>query len=216
MVRRRMRKPRRRRRVLARATICSTAASPPRPSSTRPRPPSRWPKRRSGRRRPIWPWPSLPARPETIKAARDAGQAGMGSARTGEMAAGQALDRSALARPHRRRHPQPRRCRRAVRTGHLDAARRRGEADAVRARNVRSRRSRSASILEVRCDGCPAGLKARVSYVSPDPEFTPPVIYSLETRQKLVYLVEARPDGDATRCSPGRSSMWMLRGMRRE
>jgi len=59
------------------------------------------------------------------------------------------------------------------------------------------------SELAVRCDGCPAGLTARVSYVSPDPEFTPPVIYSLETRQKLVYLVEARPDGDASMLQPG-------------
>jgi len=57
--------------------------------------------------------------------------------------------------------------------------------------------------LAVRCDGCPPGLTARVSYVSPDPEFTPPVIYSLETRQKLVYLVEARPEGDATSLQPG-------------
>ncbi|MEQ1951263.1 HlyD family secretion protein [Mesorhizobium yinganensis] len=59
------------------------------------------------------------------------------------------------------------------------------------------------SELSVRCDGCPDGLTAKVSYVSPDPEFTPPVIYSLETRQKLVYLVEARPDGDAGKLEPG-------------
>ena len=58
-------------------------------------------------------------------------------------------------------------------------------------------------MLKVRCDGCPDGLEARISYVSPDPEFTPPVIYSLETRQKLVYLVEARPVGDATPLQPG-------------
>ncbi|MEI5681660.1 MULTISPECIES: HlyD family secretion protein [unclassified Mesorhizobium] len=57
--------------------------------------------------------------------------------------------------------------------------------------------------LSVRCDGCRPDLKAKVSYVSPDPEFTPPVIYSLETRQKLVYLVEARPEGDATPLQPG-------------
>nr|WP_156713114.1 HlyD family efflux transporter periplasmic adaptor subunit [Nitratireductor arenosus] len=57
--------------------------------------------------------------------------------------------------------------------------------------------------LSVHCDGCPDGLVARVSYVSPEPEFTPPVIYSLETRQKLVYLVEARPEADATRLKPG-------------
>lgn len=59
------------------------------------------------------------------------------------------------------------------------------------------------SLLEVRCDGCAAGLRARVSYVSPDPEFTPPVIYSLENRQKLVYLVEAHPLADATALQPG-------------
>jgi len=59
------------------------------------------------------------------------------------------------------------------------------------------------SILDVRCDGCRAGLTARVSYVSPDPEFTPPVIYSLETRQKLVFLVEARPEGPGGPLQPG-------------
>lgn len=59
------------------------------------------------------------------------------------------------------------------------------------------------TMLAVHCDGCPPGLTAKVSYVSPDPEFTPPVIYSLETRQKLVYLIEARPEGDATKLQPG-------------
>lgn len=48
--------------------------------------------------------------------------------------------------------------------------------------------------LRVRCDGCGAGLTATVTYVADAPEFTPPVIYSLENRQKLVYLIEARPD----------------------
>ena len=45
----------------------------------------------------------------------------------------------------------------------------------------------------VGCDGCPKGLQARVSYVSPQAEFTPPVIYSNDSRQKLVFMVEARP-----------------------
>ena len=48
--------------------------------------------------------------------------------------------------------------------------------------------------LRVHCDACPPGLTAIVSYVSDAPEFTPPVIYSLQNRQKLVYLIEARPD----------------------
>ncbi|PID36349.1 MAG: HlyD family secretion protein [Rhodobacterales bacterium] len=51
-------------------------------------------------------------------------------------------------------------------------------------------------VLHVECDGCADGLSARISYVSDAPEFTPPVIYSLENRQKLVYLVEARPEGE--------------------
>lgn len=59
------------------------------------------------------------------------------------------------------------------------------------------------TLLDVRCDGCGPDLKARVSYVSPDPEFTPPVIYSLENRQKLVYLIEARPQGNAGALQPG-------------
>lgn len=57
--------------------------------------------------------------------------------------------------------------------------------------------------LEVHCDGCGAGMTATVNYVSNDPEFTPPVIYSLENRQKLVYLVEARPDEGSSALKPG-------------
>ena len=33
-----------------------------------------------------------------------------------------------------------------------------------------------------------------VSFIARAAEFTPPVIYSLEERDKLVFLVEARPD----------------------
>ncbi|HTX51650.1 MAG TPA: HlyD family efflux transporter periplasmic adaptor subunit [Caulobacteraceae bacterium] len=43
------------------------------------------------------------------------------------------------------------------------------------------------------CDACPTGLTATINYVSPSPEFTPPVIYSLQSRDRLVFLVEARP-----------------------
>lgn len=57
--------------------------------------------------------------------------------------------------------------------------------------------------LVVRCDGCGTGLTARITHLSAEPEFTPPVIYSIETRQKLVHLVEARPEGAATRLQPG-------------
>lgn len=43
------------------------------------------------------------------------------------------------------------------------------------------------------CDGCANDLKARITYVSPRPEFTPPVIYSREARDRMVFLVEALP-----------------------
>lgn len=65
-------------------------------------------------------------------------------------------------------------------------------------------RARVGRDLKVQCDGCPPGLLARISYIAPEPEFTPPVIYSLETRQKLVYLIEARPMGEGlARLQPG-------------
>ena len=43
------------------------------------------------------------------------------------------------------------------------------------------------------CDGCASGLVATINYVAPRPEFTPPVIYSLQSRDRLVFLVEALP-----------------------
>jgi HlyD family secretion protein len=47
--------------------------------------------------------------------------------------------------------------------------------------------------VTVRCDGC-ADQKARVSFISGSAEFTPPVIYSLDERAKLVFMIEARPE----------------------
>ncbi len=48
--------------------------------------------------------------------------------------------------------------------------------------------------VEVSCDSCETGLTAKVSFISRSAEFTPPVIYSLEERSKLVFLIEARPE----------------------
>jgi HlyD family secretion protein len=54
------------------------------------------------------------------------------------------------------------------------------------------------------CDGCGAPIAAKISYVSRQAEFTPPVLYSREQRAKLVFLVEARPDpADAVKLKPG-------------
>ena len=47
--------------------------------------------------------------------------------------------------------------------------------------------------LAVRCDGCADGIPAKITYISPEAEYTPPIIYSNETRSKLVFMVEAKP-----------------------
>ncbi|MCW3847861.1 HlyD family efflux transporter periplasmic adaptor subunit [Sphingomonas sp. LB-2] len=56
--------------------------------------------------------------------------------------------------------------------------------------------------VSVSCDGC-GSFTATVRYVSPQAEFTPPVIYSERARSKLVFLVEATPDGGIARLRPG-------------
>jgi HlyD family secretion protein len=46
----------------------------------------------------------------------------------------------------------------------------------------------------VHCDGCAKDIPARVSFISAKAEFTPPVIYSLEERARLVFRIEALPE----------------------
>ena len=53
--------------------------------------------------------------------------------------------------------------------------------------------------LTVLCDGCPAPIAGKVSFVSSQAEYTPPVLYSKESRAKLVFLVEVRLEGAALR-----------------
>ena len=48
--------------------------------------------------------------------------------------------------------------------------------------------------VNVSCDGCDSGLTAQISFIARTSEFTPPVIYSLDERSKLVFLIEARTD----------------------
>ena len=47
--------------------------------------------------------------------------------------------------------------------------------------------------VAIACDGCAAGMTATVDFVASRPEYTPPIIYSLDARQKLVFMVEAQP-----------------------
>ena len=47
--------------------------------------------------------------------------------------------------------------------------------------------------VAVTCDSCGEGLRARVTFISREAEFTPPVIFSEQERSKLVFRAEARP-----------------------
>lgn len=57
--------------------------------------------------------------------------------------------------------------------------------------------------VAISCDGCADGLFATVASIATDAEYTPPVIYSKESRAKLVYRVEAKPEGAARQLDPG-------------
>ena len=54
------------------------------------------------------------------------------------------------------------------------------------------------------CDTCRDGLTATVSFISPQPKFTPPLIYGKLGKSKLVFMIEARPpSGQAAGFNPG-------------
>lgn len=61
-------------------------------------------------------------------------------------------------------------------------------------RETEVNRYRPGARVSFSCDSCGGAQAATVTWVSPRPEFTPPVIYSRDSRDKLVFLVEARPD----------------------
>jgi HlyD family secretion protein len=48
--------------------------------------------------------------------------------------------------------------------------------------------------VQVTCDGCGEPVAAKVSFIARAAEYTPPVIYSLEERNKLVFMIEARAE----------------------
>jgi HlyD family secretion protein len=51
--------------------------------------------------------------------------------------------------------------------------------------------------IAIGCDGCTTGLQAEIELVSTAAEFTPPIIYSKDSRDKLVFRVDAKPLGAA-------------------
>lgn len=63
-------------------------------------------------------------------------------------------------------------------------------------------RYRPGQTVRFSCDGCAGDLTARIGFVSSDPEFTPPIIFSRDNRDRLVFMVEAYPV-NPTKLNPG-------------
>ena len=64
--------------------------------------------------------------------------------------------------------------------------------------------------VKVTCDNCAADLTAKIYFIATTAEYTPPVIYSLEERSKLVYLVQARPSRPMRCASASRSASFSM------
>ncbi|MEZ6023126.1 MAG: HlyD family efflux transporter periplasmic adaptor subunit [Hyphomonadaceae bacterium] len=147
------------------------------------------------------------------RAARDAANARLAQARREAAAAGRNRPSARTAAGSRRPAPQAGTIERIYRRpGEVIAA---GQpiAALLPPQNMKVRffapqdmlaRLRVGARVLVSCDGegCEEPIPATVSYVAAEPQFTPPVIYSLEEREKLVFLVEARFEG-ATPIRPG-------------
>ena len=48
--------------------------------------------------------------------------------------------------------------------------------------------------VEATCDGCTAPVRGTIDFIAAQAEYTPPIIYSKGSREKLVFRVEAAPD----------------------
>ena len=58
--------------------------------------------------------------------------------------------------------------------------------------------------VSVKADGAAHPFTATVNYISTQAEYTPPVIYSRETRAELVFMIEAKfSPADAAQLRPG-------------
>ncbi len=57
--------------------------------------------------------------------------------------------------------------------------------------------------VSIQCDGCADAIPATVRFVSPQAEYTPPVLYNRENRNRLVFMIEARPTATPEALRPG-------------
>ena len=59
-------------------------------------------------------------------------------------------------------------------------------------------------VIEAGCDGCAAPIRASIDFIAARAEYTPPVIYSRGSRERLVFRVEAAPAAEqAATLRPG-------------
>ncbi|HEY5238633.1 MAG TPA: efflux RND transporter periplasmic adaptor subunit [Rhizomicrobium sp.] len=56
--------------------------------------------------------------------------------------------------------------------------------------------------VRISCDGCAANITATITFIAQQEEFTPPVIFSIGNREKLVFKLEARAPG-GLKINPG-------------
>ena len=56
--------------------------------------------------------------------------------------------------------------------------------------------------VAISCDGCAQGMTADVTFIASQQEFTPPVIFSEDSRERLVFKIEARAPG-GLKLNPG-------------
>lgn len=56
--------------------------------------------------------------------------------------------------------------------------------------------------VRISCDGCASDITAKITFIAQQEEFTPPVIFSVGNREKLVFKLEARAPG-GLKINPG-------------
>lgn len=57
--------------------------------------------------------------------------------------------------------------------------------------------------VTITCDGCPGPAQAHISFIADEVEYTPPVIFSDQSREKLMVMMEARTDKPVDFLRPG-------------
>ena len=65
--------------------------------------------------------------------------------------------------------------------------------------------------IQFQCDGCDAKDEATISYISPEAQYIPPLVYSRENNEKLVFRIKAKLNS-FNRYKPGQPVMVFVEG----